>query len=41
MIYLVGPPVARLLTGLTDFLSTMGTTNAVLLGILLGGMMWR
>jgi PTS system fructose-specific IIC component len=39
MIYLVGPPVARMLTGLTDFLSTMGTTNAVLLGILLGGMM--
>ena len=39
MIYLVGPPVARMLAGLTDFLSTMGTTNAVLLGILLGGMM--
>ncbi|NWD92302.1 fructose-specific PTS transporter subunit EIIC, partial [Pseudomonas sp. K5002] len=39
MIYLVGPPVAKMLTGLTDFLSTMGTTNAVLLGILLGGMM--
>ena len=39
MIYLVGPPVARMLVGLTDFLSTMGTTNAVLLGILLGGMM--
>ena len=39
MIYLVGPPVARMLTGLTDFLATMGTTNAVLLGILLGGMM--
>ncbi|WLI07642.1 PTS fructose-like transporter subunit IIB [Pseudomonas sp. FP597] len=39
MIYLVGPPVARMLTGLTGFLSTMGTTNAVLLGILLGGMM--
>ncbi|MEW5508492.1 PTS fructose-like transporter subunit IIB [Pseudomonas antarctica] len=39
MIYLVGPPVARLLTSLTDFLSTMGTTNAVLLGIFLGGMM--
>ncbi|MPQ83718.1 PTS fructose transporter subunit IIBC [Pseudomonas sp. MAFF 730085] len=39
MVYLIGPPVARLLTGLTDFLSTMGTTNAVLLGILLGGMM--
>lgn len=39
MIYLVGPPVARMLTGLTDFLSHMGTANAVLLGILLGGMM--
>ena len=30
---------AFVLVGLTDFLSTMGTTNAVLLGILLGGMM--
>lgn len=39
MIYLIGPPVAQMLVGLTDFLSTMGTTNAVLLGILLGGMM--
>lgn len=39
MIYLVGPPVAHMLTALTDFLGNMGTTNAVLLGILLGGMM--
>ncbi|MGR3888317.1 fructose-specific PTS transporter subunit EIIC [Pseudomonas sp. 1152_12] len=39
MIYLIGPPVARMLVGLTNFLSTMGSTNAVLLGILLGGMM--
>jgi PTS system fructose-specific IIC component len=39
MIYLVGPPVAKMLTGLTDFLSNMGTANAVLLGILLGAMM--
>ncbi|MGY2293123.1 PTS fructose-like transporter subunit IIB [Pseudomonas sp. SDO528_S397] len=39
MIYLVGPPVAHMLTVLTDFLGNMGTTNAVLLGILLGAMM--
>ncbi|MCF4977541.1 PTS fructose-like transporter subunit IIB [Pseudomonas gessardii] len=39
MIYLIGPPVAQMLVGLTGFLSTMGTTNAVLLGILLGAMM--
>lgn len=39
MIYVVGPPVAQMLHGLTDFLSNMGTANAVLLGILLGGMM--
>jgi PTS system fructose-specific IIC component len=39
MIYLVGPPVARMLVSLTGFLNNMGTTNAVLLGVLLGGMM--
>ncbi|WP_434602796.1 PTS fructose-like transporter subunit IIB [Pseudomonas sp. Z4-7] len=39
MIYVVGPPVAQLLNGLTDFLSNMGTANAVMLGVLLGGMM--
>ena len=39
MIYVVGKPVAGLLEGLTQFLDSMGTTNAILLGELLGGMM--
>ncbi|MCQ4307929.1 PTS fructose-like transporter subunit IIB [Pseudomonas stutzeri] len=39
MIYVVGTPVATLLAGLTEFLDTMGTSNAVLLGLLLGTMM--
>jgi len=39
MIYVVGQPVAGLLAGLTQFLDGMGTTNAILLGLLLGGMM--
>ncbi|MEC5318531.1 PTS fructose transporter subunit IIBC [Brenneria populi subsp. brevivirga] len=39
MIYVVGTPVAKILTGLTDWLQSMGTANAVILGALLGGMM--
>ena len=39
MIYLVGPPVADVLQSLTQFLDSMGSTNAILLGALLGGMM--
>ncbi|MBS9402783.1 PTS fructose-like transporter subunit IIB [Halomonas sp. TRM85114] len=39
MIYVVGEPVAALLSALTTFLENMGSTNAVLLGILLGAMM--
>ncbi|TDF80226.1 PTS fructose-like transporter subunit IIB [Pseudomonas sp. H9] len=39
MIYVVGQPVASMLAGLTHFLDSMGTTNAILLGVLLGGMM--
>ncbi|MDX2354369.1 fructose-specific PTS transporter subunit EIIC [Stutzerimonas xanthomarina] len=39
MIYVVGTPVAKLLAGLTEFLDTMGTSNAILLGLLLGTMM--
>ncbi|QXI37725.1 PTS fructose-like transporter subunit IIB [Pseudomonas xantholysinigenes] len=39
MIYVVGQPVAAMLAGLTQFLDSMGTANAVLLGLLLGGMM--
>lgn len=39
MIYVVGKPVAGLLEGLTHFLDSMGTTNAILLGVVLGAMM--
>ncbi len=39
MIYVVGQPVAGVLAGLTRFLDSMGTTNAILLGIVLGAMM--
>ena len=39
MIYVVGEPVAALLAGLTSFLENMGSTNALLLGGLLGAMM--
>ncbi|MBK8174603.1 MAG: PTS fructose-like transporter subunit IIB [Rhodospirillales bacterium] len=39
MVYVVGAPVRAIMEGLTAFLQSMGTTNAVLLGLLLGGMM--
>ncbi|WP_110667190.1 PTS fructose-like transporter subunit IIB [Salinicola halophilus] len=39
MIYVVGTPVAAVLEALTTFLNDMGSTNAVLLGLLLGAMM--
>ncbi|MBU1330629.1 MAG: fructose-specific PTS transporter subunit EIIC [Gammaproteobacteria bacterium] len=39
MIYVVGKPVAGMLAGLTTFLDSMGSTNAILLGLLLGAMM--
>ena len=39
MIYVVGKPVAELLGGLTAFLDGMGSTNAIMLGLLLGAMM--
>ncbi|EHD21987.1 MULTISPECIES: PTS fructose transporter subunit IIBC [Brenneria] len=39
MVYAVGTPVAKILTGLTDWLQSMGTANAVILGAILGGMM--
>ena len=39
MIYIVGSPVAGVLQSLTQFLDSMGSTNAILLGVLLGGMM--
>ena len=39
MIYVVGKPVAGMLSALTLFLDSMGTTNAILLGVVLGAMM--
>ena len=39
MIYIVGGPVSAAMEGLTHFLNTMGSANAVLLGVILGCMM--
>jgi PTS system fructose-specific IIC component len=39
MIYVVGKPVAGIMSGLTAWLANMGTANAVVLGAILGGMM--
>lgn len=39
MIYVVGAPMKAIMDGLTHFLQGMGSTNAVLLGLLLGAMM--
>ncbi|TCP88807.1 fructose-specific phosphotransferase system IIC component [Cricetibacter osteomyelitidis] len=39
MIYVINPPVASIMTTLTDWLRTMGEVNAVILGIILGTMM--
>ncbi|MDJ0389853.1 fructose-specific PTS transporter subunit EIIC [Roseomonas sp. E05] len=39
MIYVLGTPIAAALAWLTEFLRGMGSTNAVILGVLLGAMM--
>lgn len=39
MIYVVGTPVAKIMEGLTNWLQSLGTANAVLLGAILGAMM--
>ncbi|AKG72120.1 PTS system fructose-specific transporter subunits IIBC [Serratia fonticola] len=39
MIYVVGTPVAKIMVGLTNWLQSLGTANAVLLGAILGAMM--
>ena len=39
MIYVVGTPVAKIMEGLTHWLQSLGTANAVLLGAILGAMM--
>lgn len=39
MIYVINPPVASLMSALTDWLKSMGEVNAVILGLILGTMM--
>ncbi|GCE08998.1 PTS fructose-like transporter subunit IIB [Dictyobacter aurantiacus] len=39
MVYVIGTPVSLILAALTNWLKTMQGTNALLLGLLLGGMM--
>jgi PTS system fructose-specific IIC component len=39
MIYIVGGPVSATMAALTEFLSNMGSANAIILGSLLGAMM--
>jgi PTS system fructose-specific IIC component len=39
LVYVFGGPVRFIMESLTTFLTNMGTTNAVLLGLVLGGMM--
>ncbi|MGP6159855.1 MAG: fructose-specific PTS transporter subunit EIIC, partial [Vulcanimicrobiaceae bacterium] len=39
MIYVIGTPVRFLMDSMTHFLQSMGTTNAVILGLILGAMM--
>src|SRR5256886_9536882 len=39
MIFVVGPPVHLINQGLTNFLKGLGTGNALLLGLIMGGMM--
>jgi fructose PTS system EIIBC or EIIC component len=39
MIYFIGAPIRGIMATMTHFLEGMGTTNAVLLGLILGGMM--
>ncbi|MFM9329593.1 PTS fructose transporter subunit IIC [Paenibacillus mesotrionivorans] len=39
MIYVIGEPIKYVMDGLTNWLQALGTTNAILLGLILGGMM--
>lgn len=39
MIYVIGTPVAGIMTGLTQWLQQIGTANAIVLGMVLGAMM--
>ncbi|WP_392566907.1 PTS fructose transporter subunit IIBC [Utexia brackfieldae] len=39
MQFIIGSPIAWLMTNLSEWLSTMNTSNAIILGMVLGGMM--
>lgn len=39
MIYVIGDPVKSIMDGLTSWLQSIGSTNAILLGLILGAMM--
>jgi PTS system fructose-specific IIC component len=39
MVYVIGTPVAAIMSAMTAFLTNMGSGNAILLGLLLGAMM--
>lgn len=39
MIYVIGEPIKFVMDGLTSWLQSLGTTNAILLGLILGAMM--
>ncbi|STZ08564.1 EIIBC-Fru [Moraxella caprae] len=39
MVYAINPPMAALMTALTEWLKTMNDTNAIILGLILGAMM--
>lgn len=39
MVYLINPPVAKIMAMLSDWLNSIGQTNAIILGAILGAMM--
>ena len=39
MIYLINPPVAKIMTALSEWLKSMGDVNAMVLGVIIGTMM--
>ena len=39
MIYLINPPVAKIMTALSEWLKSMGDVNAIVLGVIIGTMM--
>lgn len=39
MVYVIGTPVSMLMKALIDWLNNLGTANAILLGVIMGGMM--